>query len=330
MDTCPPLEDIAAFLDDMLSPEERERITAHLASCEKCYEIFSGAVHFQEDEGAASETDGGDVVPFPFVGETDRMGVPGPAATVKEKVRPRASRWLALAASLLLVPALGYLAWRELMAPPRIVLADVAEPLELEASASDLYEGVDFRGQDPSARPVFMTGVYLLDLRQSLRAQDVERTRDLLQDLSRSLEEIPFLPAHLESLAKSYREEFPGMKVSSDLARFAPRHPANEAEIQKELSDEDAFQFGLWAEAGHLSARRQSPAFFEDRNNRRFLDHLLKQTPWVGDDFLDEVPTDLQAIQEIWDSDKLTEAEYTKLATLFESIIRAYDTSDEL
>src|SRR5690349_13654604 len=103
MDACPPLEDIAAFLDGItLSPEERARITEHLARCESCYEVFAGAVHFQEEEGdsSAEDTDGGGVLPFPLVEEKKRE-----KHARAEPARPprRALRWLPLAASVVLV-----------------------------------------------------------------------------------------------------------------------------------------------------------------------------------------------------------------------------------
>lgn len=325
---CPPLEDIAAFLDGTLSPEDRKRITAHLASCESCYEIFIGAVHFQEDEGSASDTDG-DVVPFPFGGETNRTSVSLPVATAKEEVRPRASRWLALAASILIVTALGFLAWREFVAPPRIVLADVAEPLEQNASISDLlYEGETPRGGptpgDLSARPSFMTGVYLLDLRLSLQAGDLDRTRGLLQDLSLSLKEIPFLP---DGMAESYKKEYLRMETTADLARLAPQLPAKETQIQEALSAYEAFPFGLWAEAGRLSALTPSSEFFESRKNRRFLSHLLEEEELpVPAELHEPVLDHLQAVESIWDGE---EKDYHAIAGHLQLIIKAIDEYEE-
>jgi hypothetical protein len=40
---CPTDEEIAAFLDGGLAAGERARITAHLAGCESCFEVFAGA-----------------------------------------------------------------------------------------------------------------------------------------------------------------------------------------------------------------------------------------------------------------------------------------------
>ncbi|HEX5716031.1 MAG TPA: zf-HC2 domain-containing protein, partial [Thermoanaerobaculia bacterium] len=66
--TCPPLEDIAAFLDGKLSEGERARVVAHLADCESCYAVFAGAARYQleeEDEATQEhEEAAAAVVPF--------------------------------------------------------------------------------------------------------------------------------------------------------------------------------------------------------------------------------------------------------------------------
>jgi len=61
--TCPTDEDLAAYLDGMLAAPERARITAHLADCESCYEIFMGAAHFMQD--SVSPGTEGQILPFP-------------------------------------------------------------------------------------------------------------------------------------------------------------------------------------------------------------------------------------------------------------------------
>src|SRR3990172_5147640 len=37
----PELEELAALIDGKLSPDERTSIMGHLASCERCYEVFN-------------------------------------------------------------------------------------------------------------------------------------------------------------------------------------------------------------------------------------------------------------------------------------------------
>ena len=324
MDACPPLEEIAAFLDGMLSPKDRERITAHLASCESCHEVFAATVQFQEEEGSGLGTEGG-VVPFPFAGETDRTGVSLPPVVALEKVRLRASRWFAFAASILLAAAVGFFLWRGFFAPPEMVFAGLVEQVEgSTATTEHLYSGETFRsGEAPeysfAAHPTFLAGVHLFDLRLNLEAEGDAKTTDrLLQSLGLALKEVPGMGPSGELYLQSRQGQLNREALFNQ-----------EEEVRQFLSDSPYFQFGLWTEAGRLAALTQSPDFFEDRNNRRFLKHHFKETPWAGDELLEDVPTDLQAIQQIWDSGKLTETEYARLAPHFESIIEAHDTSDE-
>jgi hypothetical protein len=337
MDACSLLdEEIAAFLDGTLSPEDCKRITAHLASCESCREVLAAAVEFQKYEAGIEEDvvpfpfglePGGtgvprppavDASPFPFAGETDRTGVSRPTMVAPERVRPRTSRWLALAASLLLVPALGFVAWQFLV-PPKMVLAEVAEPFERKEEISGLlYDGAT-RGDAPQGdtfamRPHFMAGVHLLDLRLSVQAEDTERTAAHLQGLAASLQEIPLLP---KGLAEKYREESLRMQ---DL-------PAKEAEIQGVLGDEQAFQLGLWTEAARLAALTESSEFFDRRKNSRFLSRLLKEeTLPVPTDLHETVLEELQAVRNAWD---LSPRSYALLAKYLENVIQAIDQYEE-
>src|SRR5436853_4609320 len=60
--SCPSAEDLACYIDGTLSPEEAARVTAHLASCESCFEVYSEVLRFQLESEPAPET--GKVVPF--------------------------------------------------------------------------------------------------------------------------------------------------------------------------------------------------------------------------------------------------------------------------
>ena len=105
-DGCPPLEDLAAFLDGNLPEDGRARVTAHLADCERCYEVFAGAARFQEDSAPK-----GRVFRFPF-----RKRKPADLGKATAEVYSNgggtlflAPRWktAAMAASALLVVGLG-------------------------------------------------------------------------------------------------------------------------------------------------------------------------------------------------------------------------------
>src|SRR5262249_6232250 len=70
--SCPTDEDLAAFLDGFLPATERARITAHLAVCASCLELFAQTIYVPEDAGRI--VGGGKVLPFP-----SRRGQEAPA-----------------------------------------------------------------------------------------------------------------------------------------------------------------------------------------------------------------------------------------------------------
>lgn len=319
-DACPPLEDIAAFLDGTLPPGDRARITEHLARCESCYEVFAGAAHFLE-ETAAEGTDRRGVLPFPFTGEEN------------DRDLRRTSRWLPLAASIVLAAGLGWWAgWRLFFAPPDITLATVIEPIEEEAfEPGDLYASEVVRGPDEdvslsSTGPEFMTGVHLVDLRWSVRSGDVDATADRLQALGSELQDV----IGLLGMSQRSVDEYLRMKTPADLDRFAAELPAWERELEEALSGSLPFQFGLWSEAGRLAALTESAAFFDRRSNRRFLSHLQKTLPGQLPPEVEEpVLRELQAIERTWSAGDLSRETFQGLAVSFEKIIRWIDNSEE-
>ena len=315
MDSCPPLEDIAAFLDGTLSAEERERMTEHLARCESCYEVFAGAVHFQEEDSSAEDTGGGGVLPFPL-------------ADKKDRAPRRIPRWLPLAASVVLVAGLGFFTWR-LLAPPKITLAGVVEPIEKKAGISDvLYEKDVPRGDNEPTdlgwdRPAFLVGVHLIDLRLSVNARNVKTAPGHLQDVGSALKEILFVG----DLGERCLDEYPSLEKADGLDQFARKLPGLEKEIEQSLRDDPSFSFGLWAEGGRLAALTHTKEFFDRRDNRRFLSSLLKNPPGEGNESLEAIPVDLQAIEEIWDRGDFSNQDYNALAEHFRKIIKAYEIS---
>lgn len=326
MDACPPLEDIAAFLDGTLSPEERARITEHLARCESCYEIFAGAVHFQEDEEeeapSAGDIDGGDVIQFPLA-----QGTVQENQVRVEPARPprRASWWLSLAASFVLVAGLGFMIWQYFRALPEISIAGLVEPLqhrphlvERRYQPKDVERGA---GEEAEAlfsqAPPFFVGVYLVDLRLSTMAGEVEDTQKILDSLYVELDQIPF--GHPEAV--DLKKKADGLTDSAALQRFTSSLPQRESDLQSWLAEYPFFRFGLWTEAGRLSAVTRSPKFFEQRMNRRFLSAIPREIASESDDRYGPILDDLQKIAPLWDRDKRSKEDYNALAALFESIL---------
>jgi predicted anti-sigma-YlaC factor YlaD len=106
---CPTDEELAAFLDGMLSESERARVVAHLADCESCYEIFAGVVHFQQDSASLEQE--GTVVPFP---------------SKKDGEGARSGRWwIPAAAAAVLAVGVGFAGYQAFVAPPEIAVKNL-------------------------------------------------------------------------------------------------------------------------------------------------------------------------------------------------------------
>lgn len=304
MDACPPLEDIAAFIDGMLSPAERERMTAHLARCESCYEVFAGAVEFQE-ESSAEDTARRGVLPFPLVEPASPDPTPAAAPLARRK-----ARWFPLAASVVLTAGMGYFAWQALR-PPEITVDSVAAAFKRQPEVAR-FEGSNTRGgEEPGLmfdRSEFMAGVYLLDLRL---LGTTEAAKDLLRDLEVELSQIP-----------GWQD--PGIDDGQ------PDLQGLEGEVEDFLEGFISYSFGLWAEGGRLAAAERSDEFFERRNNRRFLTQLQKEEALPVPAELEQlIHEELNKIEALWDKGDLSEQDYRSLATHFQSIINAIDGYEE-
>ncbi|HBL27179.1 MAG TPA: hypothetical protein DD490_10125 [Acidobacteria bacterium] len=309
MNGCPPLEDIAAFLDGTLAADERARLTEHLARCESCYEVFSGAVHFQE-EPTAADTGGRGVLPFPLGGEQGR-----PPRRLLSR-----SRWaLPLAASVVLVAGLGLFRF---FAPPQITLAGVVEPLEGSTGLTDrLYQPDVMRGEDEESdfldRPVVMAGVYLVDLRVSLRENESQAIEDSLRNLGGETQNVLFLGELGEQItAAAEKVAKPGSREEIDRLGKA---------LEASLGDDPAFRLGLWAEAGHIAAASRNSGFFKDRDNRRFLPLAREAVGDLPAEIQDSLQAHLQAIDQEW-----TGRDFAPLEAHFRGLIEQIDRYREL
>lgn len=337
-DGCPPLEDLAAFLDGRLSGEERARMTAHLADCERCYEVFAGAVRFQED----SRPKGGVILPF-VKGDP----VPWWKAT-------------AMAASALLAVGLGsFIGYQAFIAQPEMVVADLIEPLQSQEAANQLYDYSTYRGPGSeeytlSYRPSFMVGVFLVDLRLSLAAGNMEPLEGLFLEIANEIEAASFGLMENESTRyRSLRDQIQdGNRSAALLRQLQEEAPEMEARLSGDQSmiDPKALAFGKWTEAARLAAVTRTPDFFDKRANWRFLGQVIEdkekreaskpQDQASSEDPLGseldwelEMEEDREAavlgllyqVRDLWKDEDMTEREYAALAETLNQIIKQYD-----
>lgn len=335
---CPTDEDLAAYLDGMLPKPERARVTAHLADCESCYEIFAGAAHFMQDSAPAEEEEKpaaavARLLPFPFFNK-DGGGI----------VR----RWaIPAAAAAVLVLGIGFTGYR-------IYFADIMAP-ELVASlqndadlTSHLHRFTTYRGpgDEPDLfqlqQPSFLVGARLVDLQIRLDKGLVEGTADLLQGIGQGIQSAT--PIGKDESAQRYLDAAEQLRSGGPgaLAKIKAAAPQWEAGLGLKDSplDEDFLTFGKWTEAGRLAAETRSAEFFSPRN-RHFLTSISRlleedqkgrgQASSSQEDFDADAErneaalAELRAIAAIWDRGDLQAGDYPKLAQHFNTILQRYD-----
>jgi hypothetical protein len=300
---CPTDEDLAAFLDGTLSKADRERVIAHLANCETCYEIFVGSVHFLQDNPPAEAV--GEVLPFVSKKEGGGGGI---------------RRWLPAVAAAVLVAALGFGGYRALFDRP-LQVDTLIRPLAGRVAGKG-YDVVYRGGSDESGilsdSPDFMAGVYLVDLRLDLAAKKAARASEKARQIAAQLQKADFVE---DALIASFQHDATTLQPSSPpdaLKKVETSLPAREETLDESLKD--SFQFGKWTETGRLAAEVGSRDFFGWRNRwylRRFLKDKNAYEAGVAE-HLDE-------IQKIWDRGDFKAQDYKDLSRSFGDIIQSYD-----
>jgi len=305
-ETCPPLEDIAAFLDGKLSERERARVVAHLADCESCYAVFSGAARFQLEEEE-------------------------PAAVIP--LRRRTSlRWaLPLAAVLVLglatIPL--YLRYSRM---PVMLSAELVDPAALKDVPTDWTD--DKRG-GPEDAPALDTGpsevllgANLVDLRLNLARDDREQALNVLSRINGIMGGLLFVKEPAAFYEKAHGDLYERKRTPEEVTEEAARV---EAELTEIYSDTPYLPLGKWTEAGRLSALAGNTAFFEDRDNRRFPGWLLRN---AAEDLDEDVVPTLKRIRGILEDSDPSELPHEDLAKQFKGILDHYqheaDAADAL
>lgn len=276
---CPPLEDLAAFVDGRLEAAERARMTEHLASCERCYALFLGVSESLEEEAAAE--------------------------VVAEPPRTLRGGWSwRLAAAAASVAAAAGIGWGvvALWPPSAPVFASATLVASVGAPADELaghlWQSITYRGapgENLDRQPqAFYVGVLLVDLRVALEANDAARAEEVLSQIVVTLTGVEFIDPEIEFYTRA-RDEIGKERTPASL--LAPA-----AERERSLGDrfsEVYLPFGKWAEAARLAAATGDAGYLESRRSRRFLAWLRAQKdepiePGVAKD-LEELPSGLAA-----------------------------------
>jgi hypothetical protein len=320
---CPTSEDLAAYIDGMLGPEEGARITEHLAGCERCYELYTEVLRFQLDSAEAEAAgSGGKVVAFPQM-SSKRTGVPVPS---REKASmPSRWRgvpwWIAVAAAAMVLVGFGL--YRLFLAPvPSIAVADLTGPLEKYPDAADNLWGYAIQrggGKDESEeefRAAFQVGALLVDFRLAAQAGRIEKSSELVKKIGITVKPVLFSENGERLIAEANQ-----IDSAESLNSIARKFAADESYLADPSLAPLPLDFGKWTEAGRLAAILEEPTFYR-WGNRRFLKSLLKDKE-LG--LEDEVLIRLRQIEAVWDKGDLQPADYAALAESFQRILDSYD-----
>jgi hypothetical protein len=305
--TCPSPEELACYIDGSLSPEEAARVTEHLASCESCFEVYSGVLQFQLESEAAPE---GKVVPF-----------------LTEKRRPSVVWWPSIAA--LLVMGLGFGIYSYLFAPPpSLVTADLTAPAQSKMGlAESLWQGVVTRGPGEEAEPGnelspeqagFRIGVQIVNLQIALAADDVKNSQDARARIYRMLKTQNFTG----DLQTSYEQLTSAIEAAKSPKDLLPK-ASQLAKESRDYLDPLYFDLGQCVEASRLAAISRNPTFFRLSEARSFLRHVLwrDRLGFKDSKLPAESRPDLDAIYQISGQSPLQPSDFVTLQDHFKKIL---------
>lgn len=307
--TCPSAEELACYIDGELSPAERSRVAEHLASCESCFEIYSGVLEFQLESEPAPL---GEVVPFPG-----------------EKRRPPVPWWSSIAALLVVGVGVGGYFYLHLLAPlPELDTAKLLGPLQGKRT-TELWFGVRTRGGSegspeepgiPMESAAFRIGVQIANLQAKLQANDVKTvTGDVIPAALTALKG-QIGASELENGLEGITMALGQHKAPKDLLPEVTRLAAETREL-----DPLYFDLGQWVEAGRLAAISHNTAFFCLPETQSFLRHALwRDRLGFKESKLPEGSRgELDAIYKLASKSTLQPADFDALRAHFEKILDA-------
>jgi hypothetical protein len=274
-ETCPSSEELAAFLDGKLSPEERAWGIEHLAGCESCYALFSEVVRFREESAAQAEAEE----------EAARPSAPFERRAGWRRWRPAALPWRPVVAAALaaaLLAAVGIPVYRYFTVVPELDSAGLLASLHGKKGklTEEIWKPPAVRGpggekeREFSLHSSFQLGVEMVDLRLAMEANHGEQAQEILTRIDAILQgDLP--PEELVKRYESLRDRIhSGTPPRSTLLGEAA---ALERTAPEEGLDPLYLSFGKWVEAGRLAVAADDSRFFTSRETRRFLAALSRQ-----------------------------------------------------
>lgn len=315
--TCPPLEDIAAFLDGKLSEAERARVVAHLADCEACYAVFAGAARFQlaEDDELVQE-------PMEAAAASERVVV---------ALRRRAvMRWALPLAALLLLTLTTIPLYLQYSRMPVMASQELVSPAILKKVPPHSFWSEDKRSGElpigPNDPAEFLIGAHLVDLRLALARNDPE-SANVITRINRQMPNLVVRPPQADFYEKAVVQIDPSQGEGVPPRSLLEKALRVEDSLTEFLEPATYLVFGKWTEAGRLSAIAEQPDFFEARRNRLFALWLLRH---ANDEALDpEVVDDLRAVHRLLGRDDLQERHYQESKARFAAILQHYQNKSE-
>jgi Putative zinc-finger len=319
-ETCLTDEELAAYIDGMALPDERERVQAHLASCPICQEIYLATVGFQQESRSEEEP------------------VRAPLPFPKRRVPIWLGASMAAAAAAALAVSVGPLFFgsphfgaTDLLAGLNASIAE-SKPTVLTtpaALAAQIYTPPVMRGpEDDKSLEIksrdFQTGVRLVGLLLNLQVKNSPKADESLSALSR------FADQASEVENKQVWESARGalQRGAAGPTLLGPVQKAEER-LRKQRDEEGypEFRFGEWTEASRLAALGKLPSYFEKRDFRRYLDWIEKH---------EEVQKNAEALAALHSIDRtlakphLVPADFDDLQQRFLEIIKAYQRPSDL
>jgi hypothetical protein len=319
--SCPSPENLAAFVDGAMGPEERARIVEHLDTCPLCFDTVATAAAIVDEL------------------EMEGLGTPpGGASTEEDDSRSEGRSWfwytsLPLAATALLVALFwsSVAPWSSDDEPPSAedLVAAIAGGSGLPhslAEADDPWEEKSWdvsRGHSAEDKAQeFRLGAQLLALRATLRIAEPEVRRQRSETAVEALSIVLGQSNLMEPMGLS-REGLRETLVDTD-DPAAALEALDQLETDLELRPLPHFYYGRWARAGQLAALAGEARAFRRPELGRFARHWLdaKEGIWMDE------PPGARTAERLEEIDALTRdepspAQLQKLEGLFREILRS-------